>query len=162
MGLETITQEKIDALLAMPKRITNPSAREKEKGVHKEKNYKVIGIDDNDITFKLFVRQNSLLENDFSCGLLWNTPSGETLMLTRYNGGSHPHTNRIENQKFEAHCHIHKAQEKYLKAGKKAEGFAETTDRYTSVKGALHCLISDCNITGISTTPDEADLFDAR
>lgn len=162
MGLETITQGKIDELLAMPKRITNSSTREKEKGGHKEKNYKVIGIDDNNVTFKLFVRQNNLLGNDFLCGLLWNTPSGDTLMLTRYNGSSHRHTNHIENQKFAAHCHIHKAQENYLRAGKKADGYAEITERYTTVTGALYCLVSDCNIGGISTTPDETDLFDAR
>ena len=58
---------------------------------------------------------------------------------------------------------IHIATEKYLRANRKAEGFAEATKRYNSVEGALHCLVTDCKITGIQTTPDDASqttLFD--
>jgi hypothetical protein len=37
------------------------------------------------------------------------------------------------------------------------------TDRYNTVEGALHCLVTDCKISGISTTPDnmsQTKLFD--
>jgi hypothetical protein len=51
-------------------------------------------------------------------------------------------------------CHIHIATEKYLKANRKAEGFAMVTDRYQTIEGALHCLVTDCKISGIQTSPD--------
>lgn len=51
-------------------------------------------------------------------------------------------------------CHIHLATEKYIKANRKAEGFAEETDRYKTLEGALHCLLSDCNVKGLMTIPD--------
>lgn len=160
MGLESITQIKIDNLLDMPKRVTNSNAREKEKYTHIQRNYKVIGIDDNSITFSLFIRNNKLLDNDFSCGLIWNAPSGDTLTLIRYNGSSHDHKNHLENESFKACFHIHKAQEKYLKAGKKAEGYAEKTDKYNTVEGALYCLLKDCNISGLTSKQDMPGLFD--
>ena len=159
MGLEAISQEKIDQLLQIPKKVKNPSAREKQKGVHTEKNYKVVS-EDGGISFNLFLRQNTLIKDDFSCGLIWNMPSGETLVLARYNGRSHPHKNHLENEKLTACFHIHKAQEKYLLAGRKAEGYAEETDRYSSLKDALRCLLLDYNISGLSREPDQQGLFD--
>jgi hypothetical protein len=150
MGLEAITQTKIDELIKMPKKVINPNARSREKPSHLERNYKVVGVDDNNISFSLFIRQNNQLEDDFSCGLIWHTPSGEGLVLTRYNGASHPHKNHLEGERLEATYHIHKATEKYLQAGKKAEGYAETTNRYTTANGALHCLLKDCNISGLT------------
>lgn len=94
------------------------------------------------------------MEDDFSCGISWIAPNGETLTLKRYNGPGHDHTNRLEKVRLGLNCHVHIATEKYIKANKKAEGFAEVTDRYNSVEGALHCLVVDCKISGISTTPD--------
>ena len=41
-----------------------------------------------------------------------------------------------------------------VKANRKAEGFAEATSRYTSIDGALHCLVADCKISGIQTKSD--------
>ncbi len=153
MGLESVTQSKLDELLAMSKRVTNPNARETEKYKHKSRNFKVVD-NSGDHTFSLFMRQSTEIEDDFSCGLLLNMPSGETLTLARYNGCSHSHKNHIENEKLEFSCHIHKATEKYIQAGKKAEGYAETTDRYRSVEGALHCLMLDWNISGMNTKED--------
>ena len=81
-------------------------------------------------------------------------PNGETLTLKRYNGSSHNHPNKLENVKLGYNCHIHIATEKYILANRKAEGFAEVTDRYDSLEGALHCLVNDCKISGINTLPD--------
>ena len=62
--------------------------------------------------------------------------------------------NHLEKVRLGLNCHIHIATEKYLKANRKAEGFAEVSDRYKTIEGALHCLVSDCKITGIQTNPD--------
>lgn len=127
------------------------------KGQHQQMNYRLIGADDN--LFTLYLRQNTNISEDFSCGLSWSMPSGEVLTLVRYNGPSHPHRNQIERQVIEFESHIHRATPKYMDAGRKPEGYAEATNRYDSLRGALHCLVSDCNVTGIQTDPDHPDLF---
>jgi len=72
----------------------------------------------------------------------------------RYNGPGHKHKNQLEGDILEYKSHIHTASEKYVKANRKAEGFAQETNRYNSLKGALHCLVTDCKISGIRTEPD--------
>ena len=86
-------------------------------------------------------------------------PSGDTLTLVRYNGSSHAHRNKIEGEAVDFICHIHKATERYIKAGMKAESYAEKTELYSTLEGALHQLMLDCNISGIETKPDEPDFF---
>lgn len=157
MSNESITQAKIDELLSMGKRVVNPTAYFLIKGQHQQKNFRVTGADDN--TFTLYVRQNTNIPEDFSCGLSWNMPSGEVLTLVRYNGPSHPHNNKIERQTLGFECHIHRTTARYIEAGKKPEGYAEATKGYESLDGALHCLVNECNITGIQTEPDQPGLF---
>jgi hypothetical protein len=153
----SLSQEKIDNLLSMMKTVKNPHARVVIKGQHEQVNYYLIGSDEE--TFNLYTRQNVNDSEDFSCGLSWNTPSGDVLTLARYNGPSHPHKNQIENQKLDFVCHVHKITTHYVDAGKKAEGFAEETDRYETLSGALHCLVTDCKVSGIETAPDAPRLF---
>lgn len=158
MGLESITQKQIDELIAMEKCVTNPRAREKTKGQHTERDFKLVDSR-NEHSFKVFVRAHIILKNNFSCGLLWYIPSGETLTLRRYNGSSHSHKNHLENVRFAENCHIHKAKETYIAAGIKADGFAEETDRYDNVETALQCLILDCNISGFHGLNNQQNLF---
>ena len=158
MGAESLTDGKISELLTMPKRVTNPSTKRREKAGHMERNFTVQSADGSH-HFVLYERQNRELENDFSCGLSWITPNGEPITLARYNGSSHSHPNHIEKEKLGFVCHVHKATERYLLAGKKIEGYAQASRDYTSCKGALACLVSDCAISGILTEPDQPDLF---
>lgn len=165
MAFESLTDVKIDGLLSCPKQLNNPNARIKTKEKHEQVNYSVVATDGSDYQFELYKRQNTMLgmEDDFSCGISWVSPSGETITLKRYNGASHDHPNHLENERLGHSCHIHKATEKYIKANRKPEGYAEKTERYTTVDGALHCLVTDCNISGITTTPDitnQTNLFD--
>lgn len=55
---------------------------------------------------------------------------------------------------------IHRATAEALEAGRKAEIFAEGTDRYSTLEGALACLIRDCSVQGLSADFDPRDLFD--
>ena len=82
------------------------------------------------------------------------------MILRRYNG-PHQHPNRLESERLPEECHIHKATERYVRANLKPEGFAETTDRYWTIEGAFHCLVGDCNVSGITTKQDEPMLFEA-
>lgn len=162
MAFESITDDKIEAMLRLRKRVTNPGGRATNKDGHEQFNYKVVSPDDEDLEFSLYARQNLRvgMEDDFSCGLSWLAPNGEVLTLARYNGSSHSHRNNIEGNMLNLECHVHTATERYIRANKKAEGFAESTDRYRTLKGALHCLVTDCSIVGISTNPDEPSLFE--
>lgn len=153
MGAGNLTDEKIAALIAMPKRVTNPGARRKVSSKHEQVNYNVIGNDDETV-FQIFARQSIKIAESFSCGLLWISPSGESVTLIRYNGTSHPHENALERSRFEFHCHVHMATERYIAANKRAETYAETTDRYSTLSGAIHCLLKDCVVTGLDVGPE--------
>lgn len=156
MAFESLTDDKIADLLNCPKRLTNPQARSKNKEGHEQINYKVTSTDGSGHEFELYKRQNlrEEMEDDFSCGISWIAPNGETLTLKRYNGPNHDHPNHLEKVRLGYTCHIYIATEKYVKANRKAEGFAEATKRYNTVEGALHCLVTDCNISGIQTSSD--------
>lgn len=157
MGYESLTDEQIALLLTASKRVNNPASKNSIKPGHHQRNYNVLSNDGHEYT--MYVRQNQRIEDDFSCGLLWHMPSGEILTLVRYNGSSHFHPNHLEETELAFVCHIHKATERYISAGRKPESYAEETNRYTTVEGALHCLTKDCRITGLNTTPDHPDLF---
>jgi len=159
MAFESLTDDKIADLLNCPKKLTNPQARVKEKDGHQQFNFKLVAEDGTGHEFELYKRQNLRpgMEDDFSCGISWVAPNGETLTLKRYNGPSHDHENHLEKVRLGLNCHIHIATEKYLKANKKAEGFAQVSDRYKTLDGALHCLVSDCKIHGIQTSPDKTN-----
>lgn len=162
MAFESVTDETIKELLLCPKRVSNPQARNTPKDGHEQVNYKVNATDDSGHKFEVYKRQNLRggMENDFSCGINWLAPSGETLTLRRYNGSSHSHPNHLEKETLTESCHVHIATEKYLRANRKPEGFAETTERFHSLEGAFHCLVSDCNILGVTSKADEPFLFE--
>ena len=159
MAFESLTDEKIAELLNCPKRLTNPNARSKKKDGHEQVNYKIISSDNSENQFELYTRQNlkEEMEDDFSCGLSWIAPNGETMTLKRYNGPNHNHPNYLEKEKLGYNCHVHLATEKYIKANRKAEGYAEVSSRYKTLKGAIHCLVKDCKISGIQTEADDVN-----
>jgi hypothetical protein len=152
MAFESLTDDKIADLLNCPKRLTNPQARSKMKDGHEQVNYIAVAQDQSGHKFEIYQRKNMRegMEADFSCGISWLAPNGETLTLKRYNGPNHDHSNHLEKARLGNTCHIHMATEKY----RKAEGFAFITFEYTSIEGAFHCLVKDCKISGITTTPD--------
>lgn len=119
-------------------------------------NFKAIALDNSGHQFEIYKHQNLRegMNDDFSCGIAWLAPNGETLTLKRYNGPSHDHPNHLEKIRLGYKCHIHIATEEYIKANKKAEGFAQATNRYNTIEGALHCLVIDCNVRGLTTVPD--------
>ncbi len=158
MAFESLTDERIGHLLAMPKRVTNPTARNVVDANHEKREYVAESMDATE-RFRLFVRQNKTVADDFSCGLQWLPAGGESLILARYNGSSHAHPNRLEGSRVEYLCHIHTATERYIQANLKPEGFAEQTGMYQTCNGALHQLLHDCHIVGLDTKPDQPELL---
>lgn len=156
MAFESLTDDKITDLLICPKQVINTQARSKNKDGHEQVNFKAAATDGSGHNFEVYKRQNLRdgMEDDFSCGISWVAPNGETLTLKRYNGPNHDHLNHLEKIRLELTCHIHIATEKYIKANRKPEGFAEATKRYNTIEGALYCLVTDCKISGIEPSPD--------
>jgi len=153
MNFDNLSDEDLDKLRAIDKRVTNPGARWTDKPGHRQRNLKVTG---GKYQFEIYQRQNLNDETDFSCGLRVIKPDGTTLTLCRYNGGSHAHGS------IEYRCHIHKATAVEIRAGRKPEGHADETDRYDTVRGARHSIMLDCNITGFNDfEPDQPNLFKA-
>ena len=157
MAFESLTDTRIQELLQMPKRVTNPTARNVTDANHEKRDYVVESADGTE-RFKLFVRQNKTITDDFSCGLQWLPAGGESLILARYNGSSHEHPNKLEGTKVSFVCHIHQTTERYLQANLKPEGFAAAgAAKYQTCEGALHQLCADCNIGGLETKADHPE-----
>ena len=153
MGLETLTDEKIARLLTLPKRVENPQSREKVEGKHKRRDFRVVS-EDGAHRVTLFTRQSTKIAGGFSAGLLWHAKSGEDVILLRCNGSDHPHPNVLERQRIEYRCHVHLLTERYILANRKGEGFAEVTEAYHTLAGALNELVHRANIQGLATDAD--------
>jgi len=158
MAFESLTDIRIQELLQMPKRVTNPTARNVTDANHEKRDYVVESADGTE-RFKLFVRQNKTITDDFSCGLQWQPAGGESLILARYNGSSHEHPNKLEGTRVSFVCHVHQTTERYLQANLKPEGHATAAATYQTCNGALHQLVTDCNISGLVTEADHPELF---
>ena len=159
MAFESLTDARIQELLQMLKRVTNPSAHNVPDANHDRRDYVVESADGTE-RFKLFVRQNKTITDDFSCGLQWLPAGGESLILARYNGSSHEHPNKLEGTKLSFLHHIHQATERFLQANLKPEGFAAAAAaKYQTCEGALHQLVTDCNIGGLETKADHPEIF---
>jgi hypothetical protein len=75
-------------------------------------------------------------------------------MLMRCNGNDHLHPNALEHELLEFRCHVHVATERYIQANRKTEGYAQVSEAYHSLEGALHHLVQQAHIEGLRTEPD--------
>ena len=67
--------------------------------------------------FRIILRRNHINPLDFSVILAVRVPNSNQLFrLRRYNGNSHEHTNKIENEKLHD-FHIHLATKRYQERG---------------------------------------------
>ena len=146
------SNDALDGLRSASKRVRNPGARWRDKpGRHRQRNYTAEA--EEGALYRIYQRQNLDDEKDFSCGLALVQRGGKPLTLIRYNGSSHAHG------AIRYRCHIHVAKAEALGAGRRIDSYAEETDRYCTLEGALACLIEDCAVQGASAKFDERDLF---
>lgn len=103
--------------------------------------------------FRVIVRKNRINPMDFSVILGYVPPEQFTLFRLRRYNGLHEHTNKLEVVTFRT-FHIHYATQRYQEAGFDIDAYAEATDRYTTLDGALELLLDDCNFV----RPDEERL----
>lgn len=114
------------------------------KELDKNSELYLIGEDGN--KFRLIARLNKRYPTDFSVILgVINPKTGTLFRLRRYNGlAKRMHKNKIEKTKVYSY-HIHYATQRYQERGFDEDGYAEETDRYNDIEGALQCLIVDAN-----------------
>lgn len=138
--MEIIYTDQEIAELIQERKVLPDDWREK---IYRKRTLDVDGDKGN--TFRIIVRQQKLIPLDFSVILAVLIPlSDRVFRLRRYNGWTNPHTNRIEREEVEG-FHIHFATERYQRRGQKEDGYAEETDRYRNLDGAVRCLIEDTN-----------------
>jgi len=140
-----LTDTGIADLLAEPKPLPvdyQSRLQLRAKSGHKERELDLTGRTGSN--FQIIVRQSLFNSLDFSVILGYVPPGSNVLFrLRRYNGRSHEHTNRIEGNTF-YEFHIHTATERYQTAGYDEDHYAETTDRFADLGGAIRCLLQDC------------------
>lgn len=147
MAVAQLSDKEIDALVAVPK-VLPPDYRSRLRtrarpysSQHEEAQIE-IGVQ-NMGTFRVIVRKNRINPLDFSVILGYVPPERLKLFhLLRYNG-THRHTNKLESNSFRD-FHIHYATQRYQEAGWGIDAYAEPTDRYATVEGALDALLDDC------------------
>lgn len=100
----------------------------------------------------IYQRQNLARTEDFSCGIRFHPTGGPPLTLARYNGGSHIHHDIAYAP------HIHRASQQAMEAGRRPESEAEPTKRFSTLEGALACLLEDYHVSGLSAKSDQPRL----
>lgn len=157
MQAVNLTDQQIQNLIVVPKMVTNTRARERINGKVITRDYELTAH--GGLSFSVFIRSMPEMADNFSTGLVWHPPGGGHVILMRCNGPSHPHKNHLEGDGFANSCHVHIATQRYIAAGRDKQSYAQMTDAYWTVDGALHELVTRCSISGLETRPDEDDLF---
>lgn len=153
------TDAYIEELIACPKRITKPPAREMKEDRGHWKNSFDLESEDGNHRFTAFIRYNDAFQENFSVGLDYNTREEKgTIPLLRCNG-AHGGTRQWDHHD---QPHIHTAKADMVNQRLKSETEIEITDRYTSWQDALQYFIRRTNIKGAQAyfPPPQTELFD--
>ncbi|MEN8381335.1 hypothetical protein [Acinetobacter radioresistens] len=155
-----INDKEIEAFKKMQKFLTKP-LKQKWTTNHKVRQLS-IELYSGDHFFKIYMRQSTVDEDNFSCGISLISNGKNDITLARYNGSNHVHVNKCDGRRFDFECHIHTANEASLKASKKIENYAEPTNRYTNLQGAIQCALRDFHIMDLSIGQliEQGGLFD--
>ena len=157
MRTRPYTDDELAALRAMPKRVTNSNARwsnkPKARPTQRQRIFQVSGVEDENAHFLIYQRQSLDDEHNFSCGISYLPSGSPSLTLARYNGPGHEHGDIVYR------THIHRASERAIAAGLKPESEAKETDRFSTLEGALACLIDDFNLRGRDAPGDQLEMF---
>jgi hypothetical protein len=147
-----LTDEEIAVLIGEPKPAIGPAdllPRRLKRG-HRELDRDFKGADG--ASFQLIVRQNVATPEDFSVILAYSMPKvHRRFRLRRHNGPSHRHPNKIEGNLVTG-PHIHIATQRYQEAGFKEDAYAEATNRYSDLVGAIDHMLEVANFERPSQT----------
>jgi hypothetical protein len=148
-----LTEDQIQALLSERKPLSadyRERIRSKPKRGHAERELELRSGEGNE--FRIIIRHSLIAPFDFSVILAYRpAESTRWFRLRRYNGKSHEHTNMLEGVTF-YDFHIPTATERYQASGLREDSFAESSDRFPDIDGAVRCPLNDC---GFDVPPDK-------
>ena len=144
----TLNEDKIQALICLPKELPSNYRRVLSLRSFPDKAHRraeLFVTVDAETQFVIKLRQSVLDITDFSVIYGYCIPhSNRVFHLRRYNG-CHKHENKLEHNLFISY-HIHQATERYQNVdGADVEAFAEPTDKYAEIYGALELMLQECN-----------------
>lgn len=156
MAGKLYSEDELLALRDAAKQVTNPNARWSDKPsstpVHRQRTFHARSETERG-HFEIYQRENIRDSLDYSCGIAYLPLDGTRLTLARYNGSGHEHGDIAYRP------HIHTATPAAIAAGAKPEREAEPTGRYSTLEGALACLVQDFRVVGIAAEPDQRRLL---
>ena len=142
-----MTDEEIQRLLQEVKRPVGRPRRSVGFGERFDVN--LTGAD-TETAYVLYGRQNSEVPEDFRVGLRIRRADSADRLLRTYNGEAHSHNNPLEGERLPKGFHIHTATQRYQARRNRLDGYAEVTDRYNDLRGALSAMLVDCHIAGLT------------
>jgi hypothetical protein len=150
-------EELLGRLKNSPKQVTKWIARNRE--LRSSIGWTCEATSSEGDTFIAYMRQNKILDDDFSCGIVWKSPDGEQITIARYNGSSHNHTNKSDGETFVQQCHIHQATVMAVQRGWSVENYAVLAESYTCLDEAKLLLASDYVISGLVPDTNQLPLW---
>lgn len=137
-----VSNSEIEALIKEKKTLKTELSPSFKKGRSSQRfEYVLEGEEGN--KFKIVIRVSNFNPSDFSV-ILCAKIGGKWFRLRRYNGDSHIHTNKLENEKVSG-CHIHYATQRYQENGFREENYAKSTEKYSDWKRALSVMLKETN-----------------
>ena len=149
-----LTNEQINELIAVPKRIVSrsPVAGYREENRHSRCDLNLESESDGTLKFVVFIRQNLTFIENYSIGLRHDIgdPNLGYIVLARYNG-PHGEYGRSPDGHY-ALPHIHRITARELQSGsiQPQERIREVTDRYGTFVEALQVFVNDTGITNLA------------
>ena len=137
-----ITDREVSIFLQEKKTLQNPLNPSFKDGRSSQKFEQEVEGENGNI-FKIIIRISKFNPSDFSI-ILCVKIGNRLFRLKRYNGDSHQHTNRLENEKING-CHIHQATERYQNNWFREEDYAKQTNRYNDWRKALEIMLGENN-----------------
>ena len=162
--------EEITRLLAHPKELPHNALarlRNQKTGKGQPHARSQLFVESSEGQFRISTRLNNNDIDDFSVVLGYRRDGKDNkwFRLRRYNGKHPPlgmHKNRIEKTMVSGY-HIHTATLRYQERTAKEEGFAEATNQYSDIWGALDLMIRECSFTlsrpPVPKDPTQSELF---
>lgn len=138
-----ITFNQLECLITCPKVITTAPHKKFDVENGNRKNDFRLESENGEHRFSVFMRQNTILTENFSIGLKWETaPTEDSIILLRCNG---PHGG---NKKYTIHFvpHIHRLNIELAQQDIFKENDVRPTDEYSTFDSALFYFCNLCNI----------------
>ncbi len=132
------TDDIIGDLVICPKRVTDAPAREfKGENRHRRRDMRLQSTDGQARVFDVFIRQSLEFAEDFSLGLVYQSPEGKRMTLVRFNGQHEQSNDPFDLQKTHFQYHVHTATAANLNDGRYDKHPAAPATRYASFDEAI-------------------------